>query len=85
MPSWKSNSIEDWEKKVEEITNETINEDMAVIGGIPPWVQMYFEKLKKVSGKKTISELFPNFKLFVYGGVNYEPYRNTFNKLIGKK
>ena len=85
MPSWKSNCIKDWEKKVEEITNETINEDMAVIGGIPPWVQMYFEKLKKVSGKKTISELFPNFKLFVYGGVNYEPYRNTFNKLIGKK
>ena len=58
---------------------------MAVIGGIPPWVQMYFEKLIKETGKTTIGDLFPNFKLFVYGGVNYEPYRDTFTKLIGNK
>ena len=85
MPSWENNCIEDWEEKVKEITKETIKEDMAVVGGIPPWVQMYFEKLQKESNKKTISKIFPNFRLFVYGGVNYEPYRNTFNELIGKK
>ncbi|MAU63450.1 MAG: hypothetical protein CMC38_03745 [Flavobacteriaceae bacterium] len=85
MPSWKTNCIEDWEKKISEITKETIKEDMAVIGGIPPWVQMYFEALKELGNKGTVSEIFPNFNLFVYGGVNFEPYKNAFQKLIGKK
>ncbi|MBC8298899.1 MAG: GH3 auxin-responsive promoter family protein [Pelagibacterales bacterium] len=85
MPSWETNCIEDWEAKVSEITKETTKEDMAVIGGIPPWVQMYFEALKKASNKETVSEIFPNFNLFIYGGVNFEPYRKTFHELIGKK
>ena len=84
MPAWETNCIEDWEKKVSEITKETIKEDMAVIGGIPPWVQMYFEALKEMGNKATVSEIFPSFNLFVYGGVNFEPYKKTFQKLIGK-
>ena len=67
------------------IAKETLKEDMAVIGGIPPWVLMYFEQLKKLSGEKTIKDIFPNFNLFVYGGVNFSPYRDSFKKLIGKK
>jgi hypothetical protein len=58
---------------------------MAVIGGIPPWVQMYFESLKRLSKKNTIKEIFPSFQLFVYGGVNFEPYRKMFDQHIGKK
>jgi len=85
MPSWETNCIEDWEAKVDQISAETLKEDMGVIGGIPPWVQMYFEKVKELSSKKTIEEVFPNFNLFVYGGVNYKPYKKTFDKLIGKK
>ena len=85
MPSWETNCIEEWEKKVEEISNETIPEDMSIIGGIPPWVQMYFEKVIELSGKKTIKEVFPHFNLFVYGGVNYEPYRQSLKNLIGKE
>ena len=85
MPSWETNCIDEWEKKVHEISKETINEDMSIIGGIPPWVQMYFEKLKELSGKKTIREIFPHFNLFVYGGVNYEPYRQSLKKLVGKE
>ena len=84
MPSWKTNCIDDWETKVDAIVDETIKEDMRLISGIPSWVQMYFEKLSAKTGK-TIHEIFPNFNLFVYGGVNYEPYRNKFEKLIGKK
>ena len=84
MPSWETNCIEDWETKVEAIVEETINEDMAVISGIPSWVQMYFEKLA-VKGNKPIGEIFKNFNLFIYGGVNYEPYRAKFEKLIGRK
>lgn len=84
MPSLKTNCIEDWETKVNAIVNETISEDMAVISGIPSWVQMYFEKLKEKSGKP-VGDLFKNFNLFIYGGVNFEPYRAKFENLIGRK
>lgn len=84
MPSWETNCIDDWETKVDAIVEETINQDMAVISGIPSWVQMYFEKLKE-KANKPVGELFKNFNLFIYGGVNYEPYRAKFENLIGRK
>lgn len=84
MPSWETNCIEDWETKVDAIVEETFNENMAVISGIPSWVQMYFEKLHQ-KAQKPIGELFKNFNLFIYGGVNYEPYRAKFENLIGRK
>ncbi len=84
LPSWETNCIDDWETKVNAIVEETINEDLTVIAGIPSWVQMYFEKLNAKSGKK-IGNLFHNFQLFIYGGVNYEPYRAKFENLIGRK
>lgn len=84
MPSWDTNCIEDWETKVNAIVDETINEDMRLISGIPSWVQMYYEKLVEKSGKK-VGSLFKNYQLFVYGGVNFEPYRNKFEKLVGRK
>ena len=84
LPSYATNCIEDWEEKVEAIVAETINQDMTLISGIPPWVQMYFDKLIEKSGGKQIKAIFPNFKLFVYGGVNYEPYRAKIEASIGK-
>lgn len=84
LPSWETNCIEEWETKVDAIVEETKNEDMTVISGIPSWVQMYFERLQKRTGKK-VGELFKNFNLFIYGGVNFEPYRAKFENLIGRK
>ncbi|MDT0689623.1 GH3 auxin-responsive promoter family protein [Salegentibacter sp. F188] len=84
LPSWETNSIDDWETKVDAIVEETRNENMTVISGIPSWVQMYFERLQKKTGKK-VGDLFPNFNLFIYGGVNFEPYRSKFENLIGRK
>ena len=84
LPSWETNCIEDWETKVDAIVDETIRENMTVIAGIPSWVQMYFEKLN-TKGQKKVGELFKNFQLFIYGGVNYEPYRAKFENLIGRK
>ena len=84
MPTWETNCIEDWETKVNAIVEETINENMTVISGIPSWVQMYFEKLHQKGGKP-VGEIFKNFNLFIYGGVNYEPYRAKFENLIGRK
>ncbi|PWS31245.1 GH3 auxin-responsive promoter family protein [Pedobacter paludis] len=85
LPSYETNCIEDWEQKVDAIVDETIKEDMTLISGIPPWVQMYFDKLSEKSGGKKIAEIFKNFSLFIYGGVNFEPYRAKIEQSIGKK
>lgn len=85
MPSYETNCIDDWETKVDKIVEETINENMTLISGIPAWVQMYFERLVEKSGGKKIKDIFPNFSLFVYGGVNFKPYEKRFEELIGKK
>ena len=85
LPSLTTNCIEDWETKIDAIIDETMNENMTLISGIPPWVQMYFEKIIEKSGKKSVQELFKNFSLFVHGGVNFEPYRQVFERLIGKQ
>ena len=84
LPSWETNCIEDWETKVNAIVEETFDQNMTVISGIPSWVQMYFEKLHQ-KGNKPVGEIFKNFNLFIYGGVNYEPYRAKFENLIGRK
>ena len=84
LPSWDTNCIEDWETKVDAIVEETFYENMSVISGIPSWVQMYFEKLQS-KANKPVGDLFKNFNLFIYGGVNYEPYRAKFENLIGRK
>ena len=83
LPKYETNCIEDWEEKVEKIVAETISENMTLISGIPPWVQMYFDKLEEKSGKK-IGELFPNFSVMVQGGVNYEPYKAKLLESIGR-
>lgn len=84
MPGWEINCIDDWETKVDAIVEATFNENMTVISGIPSWVQMYFEKLY-LKGKKPVGEIFKKFNLFIYGGVNFEPYRAKFENLIGRK
>jgi hypothetical protein len=84
MPSWETNCIEDWETKVNAIVEETLPENMTIISGIPSWVQMYFEKLQEKTGQK-VGDIFKNFNLFIFGGVNYEPYRAKFENLIGRK
>ena len=84
LPSLETNCIDDWETKVDAIVEETLPEDMTIISGIPSWVQMYFEKLQEKTGKK-VGDIFKNFNLFIFGGVNYEPYRAKFENLIGRK
>lgn len=84
MPSFETNCIDDWETKLDRIIDETIHQDMRLISGIPPWMQMYFDRLQERSGK-SIAELFPYFSVMVYGGVNFEPYRAKLFSTIGKQ
>jgi len=85
LPSYATNCIEDWETKVDAIVEETFDQNMTLISGIPPWVQMYFDKLIEKSKGEKIKTIFKNFSLFVYGGVNFEPYRAKIEASIGKK
>ncbi|MCF8460038.1 MAG: GH3 auxin-responsive promoter family protein [Flavobacteriales bacterium] len=84
MPSYETNCIDDWETKVETVVDETLNQRMTLISGIPSWVQMYFDKINERTGKP-VKDVFPDFSLFVYGGVNFEPYRAKMEATIGKK
>lgn len=84
LPSWETNIMEDWEAKVDKIVQETEKENMTLISGIPPWLIMYFEKLVEKHNKK-IKQIFPNLNLIVTGGVNYEPYRDKMEELLGGK
>ncbi len=84
LPSYETNCIEDWEQKLDAIVAETVDQDMTLISGIPPWMQMYFDRLEATTGKK-IGELFPNFNVMVQGGVNFEPYKAKLFESIGRK
>lgn len=85
LPSYKTNCIEDWENKLDAIITETLNQNLSLIGGIPPWVQMFYERLLDKTGKKSVSEIFPTYSVYVHGGVNYSPYQSTLHELVGKK
>ena len=84
MPSYQTNCIDDWEEKLERIIDETIAQPMSLISGIPPWVQMYFDRIEARTGRK-IKDVFPHLQVFVYGGVNFEPYRAKLFDSIGKR
>ena len=84
LPSYQTNCIEEWESKLDKIVEETIDKNMTLISGIPPWMQMYFDKLTEKTGKK-IKDIFPNFSVMVQGGVNFEPYKAKLFDSIGKE
>jgi len=84
LPSFETNCIEDWETKLDQIVAETFHQNMTLISGIPPWMQMYFDRLIE-KGNKKVSEIFPNFSIMVQGGVNFEPYKAKLFESIGKK
>ena len=83
LPSMETNCIDDWEDKLDAIVKETADQDLRLVSGIPTWVQMYFEKLLKYTGKETVQEVFPNLSLFVHGGCAFGPYSEKFKQLIG--
>ena len=82
LPNYTTNCIEEWEEKLDKIVDETIHQDMTLISGIPPWMQMYFDRLHEKTGKK-MKELFPNFSVLAHGGVNFQPYKAKLLESIG--
>lgn len=85
LPDFQTNCIEDWEIKLDKIVELTAQADLRLISGIPPWVQMYYEKLLDYTGKSTVKEVFPNLSLFVFGGVTFSPYKAKLEALVGEE
>lgn len=83
LPSYETNCIEDWETKLDKIVQETMNENMTLISGIPPWMQMYFDWLIQRNEGKKIKDIFPKLQVIVHGGVNFEPYRARLIDSLG--
>ncbi len=83
-PSMKTNSIENWEEKIQAIVQETHNKDMQIIGGIPPWVMSYFEAILSFKNKKNLQEVFPNLMLYIHGGSGFGPYKKAFFSVCGE-
>ena len=81
IPSYKTNCIEDWEQKIEAILDEAISADLRLISGIPPWVQMLFERLQERTGKR-VSQVWPNLSVFAHGGVDYTAYKTIFDRFF---
>jgi len=75
--------MDEWENKIESLAQSTINEDVSSISGVPTWTMVLLKRILEISGKKNIKEVWPNFEVYIHGGVSFTPYKNEFNKLIG--
>ena len=76
--------MDEWEDKIEQLANSTIQENVTSISGVPTWTLVLIKRILEITGKQTLAEVWPNFELYLHGGVSFTPYREQFRKLIGK-
>ena len=77
--------MEEWEEKIERLAHSTMKENVTSVSGVPTWTLVLFKRILEITGKKNMAEVWPNLELYIHGGVSFTPYREQFNKLIGKK
>ncbi len=85
LPDYQLNCIHPWEVKLDQMIKSYSNVDVRVLSGIPPWIQMFCERLLDFTGKSCVMDVFPNLELYIHGGVNYTPYSQKINQLIGQE
>ena len=76
--------MDEWETKIEKLAQNTINENVTSISGVPTWTLVLFRRILEITGKKTMAEVWPQLELYIHGGVSFVPYKEQFRKLIGK-
>ena len=81
-PSNKTSLMDDWNYKIEAIINETINENVTSLAGVPSWMLVLLNKIIERSDKKYISEIWPNLEVYFHGGVSFKPYLNQYNNIL---
>jgi len=84
-PKQETALMDEWETKMEAMINETIHEDITSLVGVPSWMLVLLNKVLERTGKSNILEVWPNLEVYFHGGVNFNPYREQFKKLIPKK
>lgn len=77
--------MDEWESKIEMLAKTTIKENVTSISGVPTWTLVLFKRILEITGKSSIAEIWPSLELYIHGGVSFTPYREQFQKLIGKK
>jgi len=84
LPSYKINTIPNWQEKIDKIVDETWREDISILGGIPPWCIQYFEKLLQYTGNTQLKNLYPHLEMYIYGGLDFSSYRDLTQRLLGE-
>ena len=77
--------MDEWEDKIEKLALSTIKENVTSISGVPTWTLVLFKKILEKTGKSCIADVWPSLELYMHGGVSFKPYREQFNRLVGKK
>jgi len=76
--------MDEWEGKIEQLAQATMNENVTSISGVPTWTLVLIKRILEISGKQYLSEVWPQLELYLHGGVSFVPYKEQFKKLIGK-
>jgi hypothetical protein len=76
--------MDEWENKIEKLAESTIKENVTSISGVPTWSLVLFRRILEITGKQTMSEVWPQMELYLHGGVSFVPYREQFEQIIGK-
>jgi hypothetical protein len=82
-PELKIALMDEWEEKIQKLAENTINENVTSVSGVPTWTLVLFQRILEMTGKKNIKEVWPALELYIHGGVSFHPYKEQFNKLIG--
>jgi hypothetical protein len=77
--------MDEWESKIEKLAESTIKENVTSISGVPTWTLVLLKRILEITGKQSISEVWPSLELYMHGGVSFTPYKEQFHKVIGKK
>ena len=77
--------LDEWENKIEKLAQITANENVTSLAGVPTWTLLLLKRILEIKGKTTIAQVWPNLELYINGGVSFVPYKEQFDKILGKK
>ena len=76
--------LDEWEEKIEKLAKSTIKENVTSLSGVPTWTLVLLKRILEITGKEKIADVWPNLELYIHGGVSFVPYKQQFEKVIGK-
>lgn len=77
--------LKDWDEKLARLAAESLRHRITLFGGVPSWMLIMIDRLKKLTGKSTLAEIWPHLRLIIHGGIKFDPYRELFRKEVGSE